>query len=214
MKAVVFDIDGTLVDSMGFWKNLGRNYLISQGAIPKDDLNRVLDSLTVMEGVAYMKEEYKLDKTCSEIKYELDQLLLLYYKKDAKLKPFAAEVVKLLKDKNIRLAIASVIDEKLIYYVLQRYNIYKHFEFVQTCENTNLGKDNEDFFNLLSERLNMNPKNIFLFEDSLYSMKAAKSAGLKIVAMEEAYSKKDLEKIIEVADIYIKDFSYLISFLK
>lgn len=108
MKAAVFDIDGTLIDSIDFWKNLGKNYLISQGICPRDDLNQAMETLTVTEGISYMKEEYKIGKTSLQIKDELDELLFSYYKNDAKLKPYAIEVIKTLKSKNIRLAIASV----------------------------------------------------------------------------------------------------------
>ena len=214
MKAAVFDIDGTLIDSIDFWRNLGKNYLISQGISPRDDLYQAMETLTVTEGISYMKKEYKIGKTSLQIKEELDELLFSYYKNDAKLKPYVIEVIKTLKSKNIRLAIASVIDEELVFSILDRYGIYDYFEFVQTSKNTNLSKDNGEFFKLLPKRLNIKPGQIFLFEDSLHCMEAAKMAGLNVVAIEDNYAKKDLEKIIEFADIYLKDFKKLIKFIK
>ena len=213
MKAAVFDIDGTLIDSIEFWKNLGKNYLISQGISPRDDLNKAMETLTVMEGVSYMKEEYMIGKSELKIKEELDELLFLYYKDSAKLKPYVIEVINTLMTKNIRLAIASVIDEKLIFLLLDRYGICDFFDFIQTSENTSLSKGNEDFFRLLAERLNIKPDEIFLFEDSLHCMEAAKIAGLNIVAVGDDYAKKDLERIIEISDIYLKDFSKLLKIL-
>lgn len=214
MEAAVFDMDGTLVDSMGFWEGLAKNYLISQGIVPREDLNKTIEPLTVMESISYMKEEYKIEKSCLQIKDELDELLFSYYRKDVKLKPFAVEIIQSLKNKNIKLAIASVTDEELIYSVLNRYGIYQYFEFIQTCGNVNLSKDNEEFYRLLSKRLGTRPSYIFLFEDSFYSMKAAKRAGLKVVGVEDCYAKEDLEEIIEVSDIYFKSFASLIPFLK
>lgn len=214
MKAAVFDVDGTLVDSMEFWNNLAKNYLSSIGIIATDDLNKAIEKLTVDEGIAYMKERYKIKKSVIEIKEEMDLLLVNYYRDDVKLKPNVIELLELLKSKGIRIAIASLIDEKLIMSVLKRYYIDHCFEFIQTCENTGLSKDDEKFFKLVTERLNLEPKEIVVFEDSLYSMIAAKEAGLKVIAVEEGSAAKDEIKIRELVDIYIKDFSEIIDSLE
>lgn len=214
MKAAVFDVDGTLVDSISFWENLAKNYLISIKITPKDNLNKALEILTIEEGVLYMKEEYNIEKTPIEIRKEMDELMFSFYKKDVKLKPYVIEMIKFLNYKGIRLAIASVISEELILSVLDRYNIANYFEFIQTCENTNISKDDEEFFKVLIRRLNLKPNEIFLFEDSLYSMKSAKRVNLNVIAVEEKSSIKNLEEIVEVSDIYIKDFSKLINLLE
>lgn len=214
MKAAVFDVDGTLVDSMDFWENFPQRYLLSIGITPKEDLNKALETLTIEEGVIYMKMDYNIDKTPREIRKEMDNLLISYYKEDVKLKPYVIELLELLKKKNIKIAIASVISEELILSVLNRYNIRDYFEFIQTCENTNISKDDKEFFKVLNRRLNLESSDIFLFEDSLFSMRSAKKIGLNVVAIEDKASIKNLEKIVEVADIYIKDFSKLIDIIK
>lgn len=213
MKAAVFDVDGTLVDSLGFWKNLATNYLISQEIQPVEDLNQALETLTVVEGIYYMKEKYNIGKSYREIRHEMDQLMIAFYREEAELKPFVGEILEALKKKKVRMAIASVIDHRLISSVLSRYGLCDYFEFIQTCENTNVSKDDDEFFKILSTKLNLKPAEIFLFEDALYSMKVAKRIGINVVAVEDAYSKKDIEEIIEVSDIYIKDFSKLIPLL-
>lgn len=213
MKAAVFDVDGTLVDSIDFWTNMATNYLISIGIKPKEDLNKALETLTVVEGVSYMQKEYNIEKTCTQIRNEMDELMFAFYKNDAQLKSFVVEILETLKSKNIQIAIASVINEELIFSVLHRYGIADYFQFVQTCENTDISKDDEKFYELLIKRLNLKAEEIFLFEDSLYCMKAAKRAGLSVIAVEDEFSKKDLKEIIEVSDIFIKNFGNLIPFL-
>lgn len=214
MKAAVFDVDGTLVDSIEFWNNLAKNYLISIGVKPKKDLNTELETLTIEEGVLYMKEDYNIEKTPEEIRKEMDELMVLFYEDEVKAKPYVVDLIKFLKKKNIRLAIASVISEELIFSVLDRYGIRDCFEFIQTCENTNLSKDNKEFFKVLIKRLNLKADEIFLFEDSLYCMKAAKKMDLNVIAVKDDYSLKDIEEIVEVSDIYISDFSKLIDLLE
>lgn len=210
MKAAVFDFDGTLVDSMEFWNNLAKNYLFSIGVMATDDLNKAIEKLTVDEGIAYMKERYKIPKSVIEIKEEMDILLVNYYRDDVKLKPNVIEMLERLKDKGIRIAIASLTDENLIRSVLKRYDIEHYFEFIQTCENTRLSKDDKSFFQFVSENLNLEGKEIFIFEDSLYAMIASKEAGLKVIGVEDSSAIENLEKILDIVDYYIKDFNEFI----
>ncbi len=214
MKAAIFDFDGTLADTMGFWNNLARNYLLSIGLKPLSNLEKALEKLTVDEGAIYMKEEYKIDKTEIEIKAEMDELLYKYYRKDAQLKADVLEILEELKCRSVRMAIASVIDEDFILAVLKRYKISSYFEFIQTCENVGLNKGDRNFFDLLPERLNLRPDEIYMFEDTLYSIVSAKGVGLKIVGVEDEFAFKDKEKIRELSDIYIRDFSEFIEILK
>lgn len=213
MKVAVFDLDGTLLDSTRFWNSLARTYLERQGLKPSEDLQKTMESLTVKEGLAHMQTGYGLDKSLEQIRSEIDEILFSYYKNDAELKPFARDLIKILKSRNIRLAIASVTDEELIAMALKRLGIYEDFKFIETCGRLGLNKDDEEFFHQLSERLASEPKDIFLFEDSLYSMKTAKKAGFKIVAVEDHYARKDLREILETCDIYIKDFASLMELL-
>ncbi|OLS03212.1 HAD family hydrolase [Tissierella creatinophila] len=213
MKAAVFDFDGTLADSMEFWENLAKNYLESIEIKAEDDLNKALEKLTLDEGISYMKERYSIKKDNNTIKDEMDNLLLNYYKNKVQLKPYVIEFLDRLKTKETRIAIASVTDEKLIQSVLNRYDILDYFEFIQTCENTGLSKNDEMFFKVLYKNLNLEPGEIFLFEDSLFSMRVAKRVGLNIVGVEDSVAFKDLDKILEVSDFYIKDFKEAIDVL-
>lgn len=207
MKAAVFDFDGTIVDSMGFWNNLAKNYLSSIGIKARDGLDKALEKLTLDEGASYMKEEYKIEKTKVEIQDEMDGLLFEYYRDKVELKPYVLELLDKLKRENIKMAIASVTDERLIASVLNRYGIRCYFEFIQTCENTGLSKSDSRFFDLLSERLNLNSSDIYIFEDTLYPIVVAKEAGFRTIGVEDDLATKHRKKIKELVDCYIKDFS-------
>lgn len=213
MKAAVFDFDGTLADTMGFWNSLARNYLLAIGLKPLADLEKALEKLTVDEGAIYMKEKYKLDKNEIEIQAEMDELLYKYYRKEAQLKPYVVGMLEELKSRGIRMAIASVIDEDFILAVLKRYKISHYFEFIQTCENVGLSKDNRSFFDLLLERLNLRPEEIYIFEDTLYPIVYAKKAGLKVVGVEDDFAARNKKEIVRLSDVYIKDFSEYIDLI-
>lgn len=213
MKAAVFDFDGTLADTMEFWNRLARNYLLSIGLEPLADLKKALEKLTVDEGAIYMKEKYRIEENEIEIQAEMDELLYKYYRKDAQLKPYVLEMLEKLKSRGIRMAIATVTDEDFILAVLKRYKISHYFEFIQTCENVGISKDNISFFDLLPERLNLRPKEIYIFEDTLYSIVSAKKAGLKVVGVEDDFAARNKEEIVKLSDIYIKDFNEYIDLI-
>lgn len=213
MKAAVFDFDGTLADTMDFWNNLAKRYLISIGKRPLQDLDDDLEKLTLEQGISHIKEKYNIEKTEKNIQDEMDQLLVDYYKKDAKLKPYVLETLEKLKNKGVKMAIASVIDEELILSVLKRYDITSYFEFIQTCKNVDLNKDDKMFFDILPKKLDLKVNDIYIFEDTLYPIVSAKEAGLKVVGVEDSLAGKNKEEIIKVSDIYINDFSEFIDLI-
>ena len=210
MKAVVFDVDGTLVDSMGFWNNLARNYLLSLDIEAKDDLNSMLQTLTVDRGVLYIKEEYRIEKTVEEMRDEMDLMILKFYSEEVQLNPYVLELLELLKEKDIKLAIATLTEEEHIEAMLDRLGIRERFDFIQTPTNSGIGKDNAEFYNLLSKRLGIDNKHITFFEDSLYAMIPAKESGMRVIGVKDEASLKDKVEIKEIADGYIKHFGEFI----
>lgn len=209
MKAVIFDLDGTLVDSMWLWESLADNYLLSIGIEPPKDLGEILKELTLKEAAFYMKERFNIESTPHEINEDMGNLLADYYANRLQLKPYVLEVLKEFKNRNIIMVIATATDEHLVEAVLNRHDIGDYFEFIQTCNNIGLSKGQPEFFQIIIDRLKLDPKEMWVFEDALYCMVSAKKAGLNIVAVEDKSSLSDLEKIKKISDMYIENFSQL-----
>lgn len=209
MKAVIFDLDGTLVDSMWLWESLADNYLLSIGIEPPKDLGEILKELTLKEAAFYMKERFNIESTPHEINEDMGNLLADYYANRLQLKPYVLEVLKEFKNRNIIMVIATATDEHLVEAVLNRHDIGGYFEFIQTCNNIGLSKGQPEFFQIIIDRLKLDPKEMWVFEDALYCMVSAKKAGLNIVAVEDKSSLSDLEKIKKISDMYIENFSQL-----
>lgn len=209
MKAAIFDLDGTLVDSMGLWENLADYYLLSIGIEPPKDLSGALSKLTVDEGILYLKRRFNLKTTIEEINQSFEEILTDYYKNRIQLKPYVREVLEEFKSKNIIMALATATDEYFVSMVLNRYGIREYFTFIQTSQNVGLSKSQPEFFQIAIERLGLEPEKIWVFEDALHCMVSAKECGLNIVAVEDKWAFPDLKEIKEISDIYIEDFSQL-----
>ncbi len=209
MKAAIFDLDGTLLDSMWLWGNLADNYLLSIGIEPPKDLCESLKDLTLKEACFYMKEKFNIKSTIDEINRDIEKLLADYYANRLQLKPYVLETLEEFKNKNIKMAIATATDENLVSMALNRLGVKDYFEFIQTAENVGLSKSKPEFFEIAIDRLGLKPEEIWVFEDSLHCIKSAKKAGLKIVAVKDESASLDIEKIKEISDIYIDDFSQL-----
>ena len=209
MRAAIFDLDGTLVDSMGLWESLADYYLLSIGIEPPKDLSGALSKLTVDEGILYLKRRFNLKTTIEEINQSLEEILTDYYKNKIQLKPYVREVLEEFKSKNIIMALATATDEYFVSMVLNRYGIRKYFTFIQTSQNVGLSKSQPEFFQIAIERLGVEPEKIWVFEDALHCMVSAKECGLNIVAVEDKWAFPDLKEIKEISDIYIENFSQL-----
>lgn len=209
MKGAIFDLDGTLLDSMWLWDSLAYKYLLSIGINPPRDLDKQLEELTLREACVYMKEKFNIRYTPDKIKEDIESLLTDYYANKLQLKPYTLEILKEFKNRGIKMAIATSTDKHLVLMALNRHGIYDYFEFIQTVEDVGISKGNPKFFEITINKLGLNPEKIWVFEDALYPMISAKKCGLNIVAVKDESALKDLEKIKEVADIYIDNFSQL-----
>ncbi len=209
MKGAIFDLDGTLLDSMWLWESLADNYLLSIGIEPPKDLGESLKVLTLKEACFYIKERFRLKDTPDEINQDMEKLLADYYSNRLQLKLYVLEILEEFKSRNIKMAIATATDEHLVSMVLNRYGIKDYFEFIQTVENVGLSKSQPKYFEIAINRLGLKSEEVWLFEDALHCIVSAKKAGLKVVAVKDKSALDDLEKIKKLADIYIEDFSQL-----
>lgn len=209
MKAGIFDLDGTLIDSMWLWENLAHNYLLSIGIEPPKDLGESLKELTLEESTFYMKKRFKLKSTPCEIKRDIEKILADYYANRLQLKPYVLETLEEFKNRNIKMVIATATDDHLVSMALNRHGIKDYFEFIQTSDNVGLSKGQPEFFQIAINRLELDPRDIWVFEDALHCILSAKKCGLNVVAVRDESALSDLEEIKKISDIYIDDFSQL-----
>ena len=157
LKYKIFDLDGTLLDSMAAWRNLGKDYLLQKGINPPDNLNEIIAAMSMIESAAYFQKAFKIELSAEEIIKEIKMLIENKYKYEFKLKPYVKEYLQKLKDENSVMCIVTATPLKLAKAALERNEIKKYFSFVISCDEVGLGKNKPDIFLLAANRLNAEP---------------------------------------------------------
>ena len=204
--AIIFDADGTLLDSMYIWQELGGRYLRSLDIQPERDLAKILYPLSLEQGCNYLQANYVPEKSLDEIRDGIVRIIQDFYIDEVKLKNGAKNFLESMRKKNIPMVIATAGDRILLNAALERNGADKYFDAVFTCSELETTKHEPKIFLTCAEFLGLAPKNIAVFEDSLFAIETAKKAGFITFGVEDESNKFEREKIIEVADYYV-DFT-------
>lgn len=203
IKYAIFDMDGTLLDSMHIWDTAAAAFLAMRGIVPKEfDLFR---KQGYNGGINYMIKTYELDLTFDEVLEGLQKILWFYYSEIAPIKPGVKEFLQTLKAGGARLAVATATERYLVEAALKRNGILEYFDCIFTTIEVGKNKFEPDVFNLAAEALGAEGE-VFVFEDALYAIRTAKNAGYKVVAIEDYSANDDKEEIKALADFYAEDY--------
>ena len=202
----IFDADGTLLDSMHVWRNLGELYLLRRGITPEEGLSSRLWPLSYAQGCEYIRSHYGLHETVSEIQADISLMIEGFYRNEAKLKPGVHEFLCELKLRDIHMVIATSGDRELLSAALYRNNVAQYFEGIFTCSELGTDKHDSKIYLVCAESLGLAPERVAVFEDVLYAIETAKSAGFITFGVEDESSINDRHRIIDTADYYINDW--------
>lgn len=210
IKLFLFDLDGTILDSLEIWNDIDLLFFKNHNLIMGEDYHIAIAPLTLEETATYTKNTYKLDIDEEQIMKEWSDLAIKEYAENVNLKKGVKEFLDYLKNKNVHLAIATSCNEEMFKPCLERYGIVSYFEHFYTSQNLKINKSNTNFFKEILNEYKIEPDQILFFEDSLASMKCAKSLGINVVAVMDKKWEKQKEEIIASSDDQIEDFSQFI----
>ena len=210
IKLFLFDLDGTILDSLEIWNNIDLLFFKNHNLIMGEDYHIAIAPLTLEETATYTKNTYKLDIDEEQIMKEWSDLAIKEYAENVNLKKGVKEFLDYLKNKNVHLAIATSCNEEMFKPCLERYGIVSYFEHFYNSQNLKINKSNTNFFKEILNEYKIEPDQILFFEDSLASMKCAKSLGFNVVAVMDKKWEKQKEEIIASSDDQIEDFSQFI----
>lgn len=210
IKLFLFDLDGTILDSLKIWNDIDLLFFKNHNLIMGEDYHIAIAPLTLEETATYTKNTYKLDIDEEQIMKEWSDLAIKEYAENVNLKKGVKEFLDYLKNKNVHLAIATSCNEEMFKPCLERYGIVSYFEHFYTSQNLKINKSNANFFKEILNEYKIEPDQILFFDDSLASMKCAKSLGFNVVAVMDKKWEKQKEEIIASSDDQIEDFSQFI----
>lgn len=203
----IFDMDGTLVDSMGYWQELGREYLVSKGVT--GDMEEVLDRMkpmTMIESGALFIEAFGLPGTPESVAKEITDVMAEHSRTDVSMKAGVKEYLEEQKRMGVRMCIASATAEDLMEICLRRLGLRDYFEFLLSCETIGQGKTRPDVYLAAMERLGATVENVTVYEDAKYAVRTAKDAGVHVVGIYDRNSAPYWDEICEMADEVIVDW--------
>lgn len=199
----IFDMDGTLIDSMGVWNQVAEEYISSLGVQYSAELMERTVHLTVLESAALFAEYYNLPQSPEQIAWEIDTQMEARYTTDIPLKPGARAVLERMQAAGVKMCVASSTAQNLIDICLKRLGVREFFQFVLSAEEVGAGKDKPDVYLEAARRLGSLPQNTLVFEDAVYAAQTAKSAGFKVVAICDQFTTGDQKALEEISDYYI-----------
>lgn len=206
IKAAIFDVDGTLFDSMPYWMNAGKTFLNSLEIKTDEDLGKVLLSMSLEEGAEYLIKHYLPEMSVSEVLSGIVEVMNDAYKNLIPLKKGAKDLLQKFAAKNIPVVIATATDRGLLEIALKRLEISDLIDKIFTCSECKTTKFVPDIYLAACNFLGTKPEETVVFEDTLLAVSTAANAGFVVVGVKDSASKKDEEKIKEKASLIIEDF--------
>lgn len=211
LKGAIFDADGTLLDSMPIWHELGERYLKGRGIRAGAGLSEILYPMSLEEGSRYLKGAYGLSDSIEGITADMLELIRSFYLNEVTLKPGVAELLCALKARNIPMIVATSNDKALLHAAFSRLHIDDCFEDILTCSELNTNKREPMIYLEAAQRIGTLPKETAVFEDVLHGIEAAKMAGFITVAVEDDSNRTQAESLRRTADCLIADFTDALS---
>ena len=203
ISGAIFDVDGTLLDSMPVWHDCGVRYLASLGIEAEPGLGDYLFTQTNESGAVYMVDRYGLDIPPEEVAAAMSRDMENYYFSGPEMKEGAADILERFAGAGIPMTVATSTDRYLLDGAFRKLGIGHYFRDVLSCGDYGTTKSEPLIFNKASEVMGTDPADTWVFEDGLYAIKTAAKAGFRTVAVYDEPSRDDWEEMSMLADRHV-----------
>ena len=212
-KGAIFDVDGTLLDSMPVWHNIGEIYLESLGITCEKGLGDKIYAMSLEQGASYLRKEYHLEKSESEIIHEVLKIVDDFYRLEAPLKPGVRRVLDWFRNHGIPMAVATSGNRALALAALERTGAAEYFQTVLTCSEIGVGKDEPEIYLQASQALGCKPEETLVFEDAFHAACTACEAGFPVIGVYDESNRRFIHQMQEQCICYCDQMEECIEFL-
>lgn len=206
IDAVLFDLDGSLVDSMGIWKEIDIAYLGRYNILLPEGLQGEIEGMSFSETACYFKEKFRIPEDVEQIKKDWNEMAWDKYTHHVPLKDGAMEFVEYCRENGIRLGIATSNSRLLVENVMSVHGILDYFDTIVTACDVEKGKPAPDVYLEAARRCKAIPERCLVFEDIVPGILAGKAAGMKVCAVADEYSRHQEQEKRRLSDYFITDY--------
>lgn len=206
IEAVIFDLDGSLVDSMWIWRAIDIEYLGRFGIPLPEDLQSKIEGMSFNETAIYFKENFHIPDPLERIKDDWNKMAWDKYANEVPLKPGIPEFLEDCRTNGIKLGIATSNSRELVENIALVHGLKDYFSCIMTGCDVGKGKPAPDIYLAVAKELGVNTDRCLVFEDIIPGIQAGLSAGMRVCAVEDAYSVPQREAKRELANYYIEDY--------
>ena len=211
VKGIIFDLDGTLVDSMWVWREIDEEFLEPYGVEIPDDLQKEIEGMSFTETAHYFKKAFSLPMSVEELKTLWNRMAYEKYSLEVPLKDGVLDFLRYLKEENLKVGIATSNSKELLMAALESLGIKDYFHVVLTGCEVGRGKPFPDIYLKVASELQVDPKDCLVFEDLPAGIRAGKSAGMRVCAIKDDFSNHMILEKKKLADYYIDSYDDILT---
>lgn len=217
IKSAIFDMDGTLIDSLGvwdvLWSSLGERYFNDESFRPSEQDDKSVRTLTLKDSMELIHSSYNIGESGEDLLHHAEEEMRKFYANEAKLKDGVREFLDYCLACGTKMCIASATAPHLLELALEHCDLKKYFLKIFSCADFGKGKESPDVFLAAIEFLGSSVHETWMFEDSLVAIRTAKGIGMPTVGIYDRFNYGQ-DEIEQISDEYIAHGETLLKLIK